>query len=146
MRRIFFGLKVKTTNQTKFSLFFSDGRRLTYGNCLVACVASYLEEPIDEVPNIYTFYGLGRNKEESPLWLEILNLWMERKHNKKMLIKGKETTPKEEYVIVRGKSARGRSHCCIYRKEGEDLVPFFDPHPTSQFLKEIDLYYLIENI
>ena len=37
---------MKPISQTKNSLFFSDGTRLTYGNCLVACIASILEEPI----------------------------------------------------------------------------------------------------
>ena len=49
---------MKTINQTKFSLFCAGGTRLTYGNCLVACIASILDESIDEIPNIYTFYGL----------------------------------------------------------------------------------------
>jgi hypothetical protein len=140
---------MKPTNQTKFSLFFADGKRLTYGNCLVACVASFLDESIEEVPNIYTFYGMEDRKGETledPMWMRVLNLWMEKKHKKKISINSRETPAKEEYVIMRGKSLRGRPHCCIYKKEGEGLVPFFDPHPTSQFLKEEDYYYSIEKI
>jgi hypothetical protein len=140
---------MKQTNQTKFSIFFADGRRLTYGNCLVACVASILDEPIEEVPNVYTFYGMedrGGKTLEDPLWMRVLNLWMEKKHKKKISISSKDNPPKEEYVIMRGKSLRDHPHCCIYKKEGEDLVPFFDPHPTSQFLKEQHYYYLIEKI
>ena len=72
---------MKPTNQTKFSLFYADGTRLTYGNCLVACVASILDESIDEIPNVYTFYGLDdkENKNiEDHWWFKILNIWLER--------------------------------------------------------------------
>ena len=138
---------MKPINQTKFSIFFSDGRRLTYGNCLVACVASFLDEQIEEVPNVYTFYGMKKHEDENyPLWLDVLNLWMEKKHAMKMTIEKGEFPPDEEYVIARGKSMRGRPHCCIFKRESENYVPFFDPHPTSQFLKEVNYYYVIKKI
>lgn len=141
--------KMKQVNQTKFSIFFADGRRLSYGNCLVACVASMLDEPIDEVPNFYTFYGLEDREDTTagdPMWMRVLNLWMEKKHRKKISIRDKNQSTGEEYVIMRGKSLRNHPHCCIFKKEGENLVPFFDPHPTSQFLKEHYYYYSIEKI
>lgn len=143
---VLLNLDMKTTSQTKFSIFFANGDRLTYGNCLVACVASMLDEPIDEVPNIYTFYGLESGEGEEPLWLKVLNLWMGRKHGKNLVIRNEVTPFLGDYVIARGKSVRGRSHCCIYREEEEGLKPFFDPHPTSQFLREINRYYTIEEI
>lgn len=146
MWRIFCSLAMKPINQTKFSIFFANGERLTYGNCLVACVASVLEEPIDEVPNIYTFYGLKSDGDEDPLWLKVLNLWMEKKHSKRMVVRKEPIFFSGDYIIARGKSLRGRPHCCIYKRDGEDLNPFFDPHPTSQFLKEVDWYYIIEEI
>jgi len=64
---------MKLVNQTKFSLFYADGSRLNYGNCLIACVASILEERIDEVPNVYTFYGLDDNSipMEDKYWFTI---------------------------------------------------------------------------
>lgn len=141
--------KMKQTSQTKFSIFFVDGKRLTYGNCLVACVASMLDESIEEVPNFYTFYGLEDRKNrtlEDPMWMRVLNLWMENKHQKRISINDKTIVPSEEYVIMRGKSLRGHPHCCIFKNEGGELVPFFDPHPTSQFLKEHHYYYSIEKI
>ncbi len=144
-----FQFRMKPTNQTKFSIFFIDGRRLSYGNCLVACVASMLDESIEEVPNFYTFYGLEDRTTKTlgdPMWMRVLNLWMEKKHHQRISIGSKDDLPSEEYVIMRGKSLRGNPHCCIYKKEGENLVPFFDPHPTSQFLKETHYYYLIQQI
>ncbi len=141
--------KMRRVSQTKFSIFFADGRRLTYGNCLVACVASLLDESIDEVPNVYTFYGMEdrENKTvEDPMWMRVLNLWMENKHKKRISIKDKSQPTEEEHVIMRGKSLRGHPHCCIFKSEGGDLVPFFDPHPTSQFIKDHHYYYSIEKI
>ena len=75
---------MKLTNQTKYSLFYSDGTRLTYGNCLIACVASLLDEPIDEVPNVYTFYGLDEKDKttEDHAWFKVMNLWLDLKHQK----------------------------------------------------------------
>ena len=75
---------MKPISQTKNSLFFSDGTRLTYGNCLVACIASILEEPIDEIPNIYTFYNLGvkHDNVEHDVWFQVINQWLILKYNK----------------------------------------------------------------
>ena len=140
---------MKTTLQTKYSLFYADGIRLTYGNCLIACIASILEEQIDEVPNIYTFYGLDdpeNTETENHLWFKIINLWLEKKH-KKVLIKhklGEETN--EEFVIMRGLLMRMKPHTCIYRNENGKLLPYFDPHPTKQYLHQTQFYFTIENI
>ncbi len=93
---------MKLTSQTKFSLFFSDGTRLTYGNCLVACIASILEEPIDEVPNLYTFYGLDEpenTETEDHLWFKVINLWLDKKY-KKVLIKHSLDEETHEHFII----------------------------------------------
>jgi hypothetical protein len=129
---------MKTTYQTKFSLFYPNGKRLTYGNCLIACIASILDQPIDEVPNIYTFYGLDDKEDkvtENHLWFKVMNTWLSLKH-KKQLIKHNLNEPTEqEYVIMRGLSKRGNAHCCIYfNNENGILLPYFDPHLTSQYL------------
>jgi hypothetical protein len=143
---------MKPVYQTKFSLFFADGKRLTYGNCLIACIASILDQPIDEVPNVYTFYGLddkldNKNNKviENHLWFNVMDMWLELKH-KKQLIKHELNEPTEqEYVIMRGLSKRGNAHSCIYINNGNGwLLPYFDPHPTSQFLNEEQYYYTIE--
>ena len=76
---------MKPVYQTKFSLFYSSGKRLTYGNCLIACVASMVDLPIDEVPNVYTFYGLDfEEKIENKLWFKTLEIWLKNKFNKKL--------------------------------------------------------------
>ena len=75
---------MKKVNQTKYSLFYSDGKRMTYGNCLIACFASILELPIDEVPNVYVFYGLDKDKtlRGEHQWFKIMDLWLNMKYNK----------------------------------------------------------------
>lgn len=133
---------MKTVSQTKFSLFFSDGTRLTYGNCLVACIASILEEPIDEVPNLYTFYGL----EDDQLWFKVINLWLEKKHKKTLTKHSLDEETNEPFVIMRGLSKRGKPHTCIYENRSNQLVPYFDPHPTSEYLSAEHYYYTIESI
>jgi hypothetical protein len=137
---------MKPLSQTKNSLFFSDGTRLTYGNCLIACVASILDEPIDEVPNIYTFYGLGEktDKIENQIWFEVLNKWLTLKHNKCLRVHEIGDEVVQPYVIMRGLSKRSRPHCVIYKNENNYLVPFFDPHPTKEYLAQEHFFLTIE--
>ena len=138
---------MKTVSQTKFSLFFSDGTRLTYGNCLVACIASILEEPIDEVPNLYTFYGLDDNENtEDPLWFKVVNLWLEKKYKKVLVKHSLEEETHEPFVIMRGLSMRLKPHTCIFENREGKLVPYFDPHPTKEYLSKQHYYYTIESI
>lgn len=139
--------KMRQVFQTKFSIFLAGGKRLTYGNCLVACVASLLDERIDEVPNCYTFYGLADDqhpKGETPMWQAVLNLWLTNKHQKIMLAHSLTEPTQEEFVIMRGNSLRGKPHCCIFRQVDGKFIPYFDPHPAAQFLKEEHHYYTIE--
>ena len=138
---------MKPVNQTKFSLFYADGSRLNYGNCLIACVASILEERIDEVPNVYTFYGLDDNSTpmEDKYWFKTLNTWLKLKHNKTFQRNDLDVISNVEYVIMRGLSMRGKPHCCIYKNNNGYYSPYFDPHPTSQYLSETHYYFTIEN-
>lgn len=124
-------------SQTKFSLFRSNRERLTYGNCLVACVASILELPIEEVPNIYTFYS----KDKTGLWLEVLNMWLSLNGIKLEKVEcenvGKYCNV-SNYYIKRGLSHRGLPHCIV-------CGPFkyeWDPHPSREGLKEDQYCYV----
>jgi hypothetical protein len=139
---------MKPVRQTKFSLFYSDGTRYSYGNCLVACIASWLDLPIDEVPNIYTFYGLdprGKNPKDH-LWVEITNTWLYNKFRMRLRFWSSLEDAPDGHLIARGKSFRDKPHTCIYEKKGSDLQPFFDPHPTDQFLAKLDYFITIETI
>ena len=136
---------MKPVYQTKFSLFYSDGKRLTYGNCLIACIASMMDLPIDEVPNVYTFYGLdSEEKIEDKLWFKTIDLWLERKFNKNLKYNNIGDTTNQKYVIMRGLSMRGKPHTCLYENSDDKLIPFFDPHQTSEFLSRQDYFLTIE--
>lgn len=137
---------MKPVQQTKYSLFYSDGTRMTYGNCLVACVASILNEPIEEVPNIYTFYGLDENKEnpEESAWFQVLNKWLNMKYDKSFKYNKLETPTHQPFVIMRGLSKRNRPHCVVYSNENGLLRPHFDPHPTREYLNSEMYYFTIE--
>lgn len=136
---------MKPVLQTKFSLFYADGTRYSHGNCLVACLASILEVAIEEVPNIYVFYGLD-GVEKNPLWFEVTNLWLSRKHRKKLVKHPLGEPTSAEYVIMRGLSKRKKPHTCIYVNEDGTLTPFFDPHPTNQFLSEEHFYLTLVDL
>ena len=137
---------MKPISQTKNSLVFSDGTRLTYGNCLVACIASILEEPIDEIPNIYTFYNLGvkHDNVEHDVWFQVINQWLILKYNKCFKVHNKDVPTVQPYVIMRGLSKRSRPHCVIYKNDDGLLKPCFDPHPTMEYLSQEQYYFTIE--
>lgn len=134
--------------QTKFSIFYSDGKRYSYGNCLVACIASWLDLAVDEVPNIYTFYNLDpkENKTEDNLWYQVLNLWLEKKFAMKIRMYSSEDDLPDGFIIARGISQRDKPHTCIYKKSENHIQPFFDPHPTDQFLKSFSYFLAIETL
>ncbi len=140
---------MKPVPQTKFSLFYADGTRLTYGNCLVACIASMLDEPIDEVPNLYTFYGLDdkENKNiEDHWWFKIMNIWLKEKYKKCIKYNEIGTETDQQFVIMRGLSMRNKPHTCIFENQNGTFIPYFDPHPTMQYLSREHYYYTIEDI
>jgi hypothetical protein len=87
---------MKPTEQTKFSLFYPDGKRATYGNCLVANIASILELSIHEVPNVYVFYGMEK----------------------------KETPTQSQYVIMRGLSPKKEYTPTFMKILNKDLLWF----------------------
>jgi hypothetical protein len=134
---------MKPVTQTKFSLFYADGRRFNYGNCLVACIASILEIEIDEVPNVNVFYGIQETDvEDQALWLSYLNAWLFHKHSLKLI---KTHDPKKlpgSYFICRGQSYRALPHCIVMHS----IKAPFDPHPTREGLKSIDHYYYFVDI
>jgi len=139
---------MKPIEQTKFSLFYPDGKRATYGNCLVANIASILEISINEVPNIYVFYGM--EKKETPIeeqtWFKVLNMWLKFKFNK-IITKHELNEPTQsKYVIIRGLSPNNRAHTCIYENTQKGFIMIHDPHPLTIGLKESQYYYTIEDL
>lgn len=149
--------------QTKFSAFKANGERINYGNCLQTCLANILNLPIDEIPNIYTFYGAS----DKNLWKKVLNMWL-----KEVLHIGLEleefqagelnlsvafspvftltpNMPPTKFVIKRGLSVRNKPHTqlLLFRLDTESktwiLKEVWDPHPSDENLISVDCYYVL---
>lgn len=139
---------MKPTEQTKFSLFYPDGKRATYGNCLVANIASILELSIHEVPNVYVFYGMEKKETptEQQTWFKVLNTWLEFKHNKIMTKHEINEPTQSQYVIMRGLSPKKRVHTNVYENTEQGFVMVHDPHPLTIGLKELQYYFVMNNL
>lgn len=145
--------------QTKVVVRNSKDELIVYGNCFAAVVASMLELPIQEVPNVETLYFLEGKLEF--YGLDVMNVFLEGKgwelmndgrfsvfHDSKWGIGEGYTHSRQDaldychdkYYLVSGKSTRGVSHICIY-KNGY-LV--HDPHPTREGLISIHFFQTLE--
>ena len=127
--------------QTKVVVRNSAGDMVVRGNCMAAVIASILEMPITDVPNIETLFDVTPS-----LWQEVLMAWTNSLgydwgnddrfrvfhdkdfggENRNKLIEQLSDT----YYIVSGKSSRGVYHVCIY--QNGNLV--HDPHPSREGL------------
>lgn len=103
------------------------------GNCLAACVASILEQPVWTVPN----FILKKN------WYLSLCLWLERNHGMTAVRLDLEDghpnvawnfyLPSETPVVWTGPSPRGDFlHCIVGTWDGKLL---HDPHPDDTFFE-----------
>lgn len=136
--------------QTKVSVNNSKGEKVIYGNCFAACVASLLELPITEVPNIETLFDMDMYHQE------VLDKWLNHK-GYEMSVDDRlrcfhpnlpnyidSPTYREEfrdkYYLVSGKSPRGVMHMTIY-KNGRMV---WDPHPTKEGLLTEEIFETIE--
>lgn len=135
--------------QTKVVVNNSKGEMVVRGNCLAACVASLLEMPITEVPNVEVFYHI-----DEPFYWEVLWRWLGSYgyqlgiddrfrcfHGDDTKSEFKEVL-KDEYYLVSGKSSRGFQHICIY-KNGQ-LV--HDPHPSKEGLMTEEYFEHLEKL
>lgn len=95
---------------------------LAGGNCLQACVATILNEPIELVPHFYLF---------GAAWLRALDLFM----NLWSLTVERDSDASGLTIAV-GMSPRGVKHCvlCV---NGEMV---HDPHPSRAGLESVDYH------
>lgn len=56
--------------QTKIVIKDVNGNRVVHGNCYAACIASILEVPITEVPNVEVFFHLDNGVVEMPMQVQ----------------------------------------------------------------------------
>ncbi len=150
--------------QTKVHIENSKGEIVQRGNCYAACIASILEVPITEVPNVEVLFHID-NGYSDEVMLTFLNSkgWelcgddmLKRFHpdDNTVVPKGfsfrgvsdekgskKEFIPeyyeyKDKYYLVSGKSPRGVSHVCIF----QNGVLVHDPHPSKEGILTLDYF------
>jgi hypothetical protein len=132
--------------QTKVVVRNSEGIIVQNGNCFAAAIASILELPITEVPNVEVFFRFN-----GP-WYETMDRFLRLAgwdlvsddrfkifHDGQFSIENREeylNYCKDKYYLVSGPSLRGVHHVCIYRNG--KLV--HDPHPTREGLLKEEMF------
>jgi hypothetical protein len=121
---------MKPVDQTKF---YEKG--VSYGNCMQACVASYLELPLESVPDFsldweHFWSSVYSWMDSEGLRIRLVTPWKLRDH---------------EYYLVQGVSPRSTEdetvyHMVIYL----DGKLIHDPHPSRLGVTEILSYRVIE--
>lgn len=141
--------------QTKVNVKNSNEETVVYGNCFAAVIASMLEVPITEVPNVEVFFHMPH-----PHWSIIMDTWLKSKgwelwgddryrvfhcemeSDEYLGLSEHYMTLRGNLYLASGLSARGVRHICIY-KTGQ-LV--WDPHPSREGLVTIDTFQTLEKI
>lgn len=133
--------------QTKMVVKNSKGEMIVRGNCLAACIASLMELPITEVPNVETLYEINDNYYWEVLWKWLGHLGYELSADDRYrCFHGDENKSeyidqlKNQYYLVSGKSARGVYHICIY--SNGKLI--HDPHPSKEGLVTEEYFESLE--
>lgn len=144
--------------QTKVVVKNSKDEFIVRGNCYAACIASIMELPISEVPNVEVFFHI-----DNGYWAEVMHTFLESKgwelctddvykrFHKDIFgydFNGTDENGKikyyyecvDKYYLVSGKSVRGVHHTCIYRNG--KLV--HDPHPTKEGLLTLETFQTLE--
>ena len=136
--------------QTKVVVTNSKGEKVVNGNCFAACIASLLELPITEVPNVEVFFHM-----ETGYWQDVMDTFLESKgyelasghqfqcfHFPDLDIPDREKLMeelKDQYYLVYGDSPRGVYHSTIW----QNGVMVHDPHPSRDGILNLgDFKYL----
>lgn len=144
--------------QTKVTVINSKGETVVYGNCLAACVASLLDLPITEVPNVEVFFHLSKY---DSFYLDVLEKFLTSKGyeittddrfkcfhpeladmrfaNEEWLADSTYNL-RDKYYLISGQSPRGLSHITIWQN-GKMI---HDPHPTKEGLVKLQFFQSIE--
>lgn len=117
------------------------------GNCFPAVLASLLELPITEVPNIEVLFEM-----QTINWWDVVNGFLAHHGYKitevsqlrewKINLDNVQERFKDQYYMVTGPSPRGVNHIVIY-KNG---IMVHDPHPTREGLVREDYFEILESI
>lgn len=146
--------------QTKVVVKNSKDELVVRGNCFAACIASIIEKPIEEVPNVETLFHIN-----SSFWIEVMLAYLnsigwdlcsddmfKRFHPDLFGYDFRGTDEngkipqyyeyKDKYYLVSGKSARGVNHVCIY----QNGILIHDPHPTKEGLITLEYFESLEKM
>ena len=142
--------------QTKVVVNKSTGENVIRGNCFAACVASLMELPIEEVPNVEVLFHI-----EGGYWSEVMMTFLtskgyelytddrfkcfhqdfeDKNFGGKDNYEGTINELKDQYYLVSGQSVRGVYHICIF-KNGKLI---HDPHPTREGLKSMEIFQTLD--
>lgn len=140
--------------QTKVVVRDSSGKMVVRGNCFAAAIASLIEMPITEVPNVETLFDT-----QGVSWYGVMDSWL-RSIGYEIITNNDYKvfhSPAEyyedtrdslmksltgRYYMASGLSPRGVMHVCIYK----DGVMVHDPHPTREGIDETTIEYFEEII
>lgn len=135
--------------QTKVVVRNQNDEIVVHGNCYAAAIASIMELPITEVPNVEVFFD-----NENDHWIEVMHMFLNIKgwelftnNDFKVFHDGRYGVEEgirmkmlqycvDKYYLVSGPSPRGVKHICIYRNG--KLV--HDPHPSKDGLLEEEIF------
>jgi hypothetical protein len=141
--------------QTKVVVKNSKGERVVSGNCYASAIASIMELPLSEVPNVEVFFHM-----QDEFWQTVMLTFINSKgwdlcsddrfkvfHDDQFGVNESMREVyidacKDKYYLVTGKSERGVHHICIYRNGA--LV--HDPHPSRDGLLTIESFKTLEKI
>jgi hypothetical protein len=149
--------------QTKVVVRNSKDEIIVNGNCYAAAIASLLELPLTEVPNVEVFFQI-----EGSYWNEVMLTFINSKgwdlcsddrykvfHPElARAIRSQDERTDEEYradlrlmlednyYLVSGPSVRGVNHITIY-KAGELI---HDPHPTKEGILALEQFQTLEKL
>lgn len=98
------------------------------GNCLSACVATYLRRPLEEVPHFAEYVP-----DRKDAWWDMLIGYMAGHGLWAYELESPEGAEPDEIVFVMGMSARGVCHQVLYRNG----VLWHDPHPSKAGIVDV---------
>lgn len=124
----------------------SDPSTGTLGNCMQACFASVFDLPIESVPDFIMI-----EKEGGEDWIEVMFRFLAEhgaawhgSGTPEQLTDSRYNQGIDGYVFVGGTSPRGKAICpqghMVIYKDGK---PFFDPHPSNDFLDDVEDFWMI---
>lgn len=114
---------MKPVSQTKFG---------QEGNCLMACIASIFEVPLDSLPDLEAMKDRD--------WFRVMNATLETFGVKAFSVgNSKDRLAPSGYHIAVGQSPRDLQHAVVML----DGKLAHDPHPSRDGIRSVDYYLLI---